>query len=592
MTLRPAQDDATTPLPEDRRADIGWQYVEGFDRIVSAPGGPTWSVPAVEPGFDFRGQSRGWWTPAPWVRAEGEDLGVVWLTAAVPDSRPTVFVLAVATSNQPHNRDTPCRAHLSVNGLRALTFDLGLRIPWRWREGDFALDWTPKRAQMPFDGWERQSEMHGNSGRLELEVPASDVTADQPCTLRVELEPETYDRDAFFMVKERRDMLEVSPRTNDQQIEALQRDVIQLQRSLNALARRVYPELQTNQLQSEESIIFSAGREHANGPDLARTADGRLLVVWRAALEHMAADGHIRLITSDDRGRTWSSPREVGRCPWPVDSRDPVLHPLPDGTVMLTWFSYTAYDNRGERRAPRSGERIHETLLIRSSDGGRTWTQEPETIDPGPLDWIVVHAPAVELPDGRLLLPCSTCNHPQPSASVFVSDDGGQSWRFHAMIGDIPVPARYPETTLARTPSGKLVALVRIDRGNQLQSVSEDDGRTWTDWIETPLPSYGHRARLITLDSGELLCSYGRRLRREGALDDATSIRLAVSFDEGATWDVRRNTRILRDDLLNGDIGYPVTVPLSGDEFLTVYWFNQFQRLFVATNRWRKWWNQ
>ena len=97
---------------------------------------------------------------------------------------------------------------------------------------------------------------------------------------------------------------------------------------------------------------------------------------------------------------------------------------------------------------------------------------------------------------------------------------------------------------------------------------------------------------MITLDTGELLCSYGRRLRRERALDDATSIRLAVSFDEGATWDVERNSRILRDDLLNGDIGYPVTVPLHGDEFLTVYWFNQFQRLFLATNRWRKWWNQ
>ena len=88
MTLRAAQDDATTPLPEDRRADIGWQFVEGFDGIVSAPGGPTWSVPAVEPGLDFRGQSPGWWTPAPWVRAEGEDQGVVWLTAAVPDCRP------------------------------------------------------------------------------------------------------------------------------------------------------------------------------------------------------------------------------------------------------------------------------------------------------------------------------------------------------------------------------------------------------------------------------------------------------------------------------------------------------------------------
>jgi hypothetical protein len=158
------------------------------------------------------------------------------------------------------------------------------------------------------------------------------------------------------------------------------------------------------------------------------------------------------------------------------------------------------------------------------------------------------------------------------------------------MIGEIPVPARYPETTLARAGSGRLVALVRIDRGNQLQSMSIDEGKTWTDWIQTPLVSDGHRARLITLNSGHLLCSYGRRLRRERVVDDGTSIRLAVSFDEGSTWDTERHTRILRDDLPNWDTGYPVTVELTDGEFLTVYWFNQFQRLFLATNRWQSWW--
>ena len=590
MALRSAQEDATTPLSVTQRDDIDWQYVEGFNQIISSPCGPDWSVPPVEPGLDFRGQARGWWTPSPWIRADGEDQGVAWYTSPVPSQLPTVFVFAAAAANPPHNRDIPSRAHLLVNGQRVLTFDLGLRVPSRWTTGEFALDWTPMRAQLPFDGWERQHEMHGNSGRFELEVPASVVTAGEPVTMRVELDAETRDRDTFFMIKERRDMLEVSPRTNDQQIAALHRDIIQLQRTINLLARRVYPELQSNQVQSTDTIIYSAGREHVNGPDLARTSDGRLLVVWRSASEHMASDARITLMSSEDTGSSWSLPKEVGRCPWPVDSRDPVLHPLPNGTVLLTWFSYTAYDRRGERRVPRKGERIHETLFLRSTDGGQNWTDEPETIDPGPLDWVVVHSPAVALPNGRLLLPCSTCNHPKPSASIFASDDDGETWHFHSMIGEIPVPAQYPETTLARAESGRLVAHVRIDRGNQLQSMSTDEGKTWTDWIQTPLVSDGHRARLITLSSGHLLCSYGRRLRRERVVDDGTSIRLAVSFDEGSTWDTERDTRILRDDLPNWDTGYPVTVELPDGEFLTVYWFNQFQRLFLATNRWRSWW--
>ncbi|MDP6417402.1 MAG: hypothetical protein QGG54_20565, partial [Gammaproteobacteria bacterium] len=145
MPIRSAQEDATTPLSVTHRADIDWQYIEGFNQIISSPCGPDWSVPPVAPGLDFRGQARGWWTPSPWIRADGEDHGVVWHTNPVPHQLPTVFVFAAAAANPPHNQDNPNRAHLFVNGHQALTFDLGLRVPWRWSSDEFALDWTPMR---------------------------------------------------------------------------------------------------------------------------------------------------------------------------------------------------------------------------------------------------------------------------------------------------------------------------------------------------------------------------------------------------------------------------------------------------------------
>ena len=63
-----------------------------------------------------------------------------------------------------------------------------------------------------------------------------------------------------------------------------------------------------------------------------------------------------------------------------------------------------------------------------------------------------------------------------------------------------------------------------------------------------------------------------------------------MSFDEGRTWDVDRNLKIIRDDLLDWDMGYPTTVELPDGEFLTAYWHNHFERYFISLNRWRKWW--
>ncbi len=566
-----------------------WQFVEGFSAIIEAPYGPTWSTPPFEPGDDFRGHSAGWWTNTPWFRPAGEPRRLKWETAPVQRAMPTVLAFSAAVSNLPLNQSGSIKARLFVNGAPALTFELGGRVPWRWSSGDYALTWRAKRAQFASDGYNRQTEMHGTSGTFELEVPARDIAPGQAVELAVEVAADPRNPRAFFMLKDRSDTLRQDVVTNAEQIEALQRDLIQTQRALNALARGVYPQYLPQRLESRETVVHTAGETHANGPDLSRSLDGRLDLVWRAASEHISADGRILYMQSDDQGSTWSQPHQIGGHPWPVDSRDPVTHHLPNGDMFVTWWSRHAHSQRGERMPLETGVRLHDTYAVWSRDGGATW-EDPVTIDPGPFAWTAVESPLVVLPNGRLLLPSSQCNHPEPWAFVHRSDDGGKTWQFHARIGDHPPPAGYPETTLARLPSGRLVAMVRVNDGNHLQSESDDDGDTWTPWHETPLASFGHRARLTALSTGELLCSHGRRLRRRPGHDDATSIRVAVSFDEGRTWDVDQNLKVIRDDLLDWDMGYPTTVELSDGEFLTAYWHSHFERYFISLNRWRKWW--
>jgi hypothetical protein len=130
--------------------------------------------------------------------------------------------------------------------------------------------------------------------------------------------------------------------------------------------------------------------------------------------------------------------------------------------------------------------------------------------------------------------------------------------------------------------------MIRISNGNHLQAFSLDGGMTWTAWEETPMPSFGHRARLLTLSSGEILCSYGWRCRREDGLDELGSIKLAVSRDEGRTWPAQ-DMRILRDDFLNWDIGYPITIELPDGRLFTAYWGNQMDRFYIGGNVYNKW---
>ena len=87
---------------------------------------------------------------------------------------------------------------------------------------------------------------------------------------------------------------------------------------------------------------------------------------------------------------------------------------------------------------------------------------------------------------------------------------------------------------------------------------------------------------------GRFLCSYGWRCRREDGLDDLGSIKLALSRDEGRTWSAE-DRRILRDDFLNWDIGYPVTIELPDGRLFTAYWGNQMERFYIGGNLYDRW---
>jgi hypothetical protein len=130
--------------------------------------------------------------------------------------------------------------------------------------------------------------------------------------------------------------------------------------------------------------------------------------------------------------------------------------------------------------------------------------------------------------DWLALLEVTTEKMPNSTASVLIrSSDGGKSWREYSTIA-APDPKRFPwmaeatETALVRLADHRLYAVFRTaadpTKGNRFrnglyheglgQAWSSDDGKTWTP--PTPMPYEGVMPRLRRLSNGVLALSTGR----------------------------------------------------------------------------------
>jgi hypothetical protein len=173
------------------------QSVEGFAAVVSAA--------RRQRIRDFRGPVDAWTTELPWKF--DPQPGLAWQSAVIPEKADALLGFVGASANLPYGYTRGNRAELRVNGARAVTFDLGIRWESEWREGDCALEFSPRRTQTPFEGYHRFLEMNGNSGVYRLHLPARMVEAGAPVHLEVRLLPREVECPTWFMVVDRRDTL-------------------------------------------------------------------------------------------------------------------------------------------------------------------------------------------------------------------------------------------------------------------------------------------------------------------------------------------------------------------------------------------------
>lgn len=344
------------------------------------------------------------------------------------------------------------------------------------------------------------------------------------------------------------------------------------------------------------AICKEPGR-YIGWPTVCARKSGELLAVFSGDRDaHVCPFGKVQMVRSQDGGETWSSPAVI--CNTPLDDRDAGIVELPNGDLLVAWFTSVAYmGSIRDRSKLQPGSPpfywwLHDQKIspavkkewlgyytVRSADGGKTWEKPVRTY--GSAN----HGPVL-LKDGRLLYvgrrwmgdgTSAVWRGVQHELTVEESRDNGRSWQLIAKIEPAPPDeaGQFHEPHAVETDDGRIVAQFRFhakpapgqkrrDESQCLlrQAESRDGGRTWTRL--TPAPIQGYPPHLIKLRGGKLLTVYGRRLG-PGFGEYA-----CLSDDQGRTWDVAHEIKLCGSS--DGDLGYPSSAQLPDGSILTVYY--------------------
>ena len=347
------------------------------------------------------------------------------------------------------------------------------------------------------------------------------------------------------------------------------------------------------------SDVFSSGKEDYNSiriPSVVVTKNGVVLAFaeGRAAAADQA-ENNIILKRSTDAGRTWGPLQLLHD-----DGKNSLNNPTAvveqeSGRVFLMYQRIPAHlkERSTSISTGYDGTNVYRNLLIWSDDDGATWSRPLDvtrttkrqtnatTIASGPGIGIqLARGPH----RGRLIIPFNEGPYGHWNNFAVFSDDRGATWKF----GENVPGAFVPDAKLAQRSQINEVQMVELSDGSvrlnsrqfagakvRKTSVSKDGGLTWSLVEDVPAlrdPSCNASILRHSFDDGT---GRGRILYSGPDSLSRSNGTIHVSFDDGATWPVKRV-------LWRGSFAYSVLTRLPDGSVGCLFETDNYGRIVFA----------
>jgi hypothetical protein len=331
---------------------------------------------------------------------------------------------------------------------------------------------------------------------------------------------------------------------------------------------------------------------HAFHPSLVRLDDGELLCSFDIGEAVEAVNYRTYVSRSRDGGETWTlqGPLFAETMSRPTTSSVRIRR-LADGSLVGFGARFYRDDpEEGLQNRATLGMVPMDVILLRSTDGGRSWSG-PEVVTPplvGP-SFEVCHA-IVELPDGRWLAPTATWrgwDGEAPSgikAVALISHDRGRTWPEYGVTFDGgEAGIIHWEQSVVPLGGDRLLAVAWAhdpETGRNLPTpytISHDGGRTFAPPRPTGL--HGQTCKALRLDDGRILCVY-RRDDRPGLWANLAHLDGEEWLNEAELplWGTGLSTSGMTGEVGSADelsrlkFGYPSLLAMPGGEVLVAFW--------------------
>jgi hypothetical protein len=341
----------------------------------------------------------------------------------------------------------------------------------------------------------------------------------------------------------------------------------------------------------KDIIIYEDNRFFSVFPSVTKNNDHDYIVAFRRAPDrkifgekgtnHVDPNSYLVLVRSHD-GEIWTKDPELIYAHPFGGSQDPCLLKLQDGTLLCASYgwAFVKPDGVPNLKTPyfkAGGAFFLGGYLLRSLDNGKTWQGPiyPPHVDAeinfnalgdplpaynrgalcegksGRIFWVVAVNDSVPVK--------KTSNH------LIVSDDKGLTWQYSGLVASDD-KASFNETSIYETPKGDLIAFMRTANFDDQACIarSTDGGKTFK-WES--MGFQGHPLNALRLPDNRVLLTYGYRHKPYG-------IRARILNAECTNY-ATASEFVLRDDGVNGDLGYTWPVQLDKDRVLVVYYFNR-----------------